>query len=168
MKYDAEAIVRALDVHKATGLIRDWRFQRSAPVRYTADTFRVTVDLVDSEPGYELRSLREASVFVHGLASAHHAQLRQAAATGPVPAPLNTGSDDLYTLTITVRMTREQRAAYAAEYGLDDGPDRPVTPAVHYAVRSDVAAHLQEEVAARVGEVYLIREFTSYQVSGPA
>jgi len=78
MKYDAAAIIRALNMHRDLGLIRDWRFQVNAPVRYTPATFRVTVDLVDGESGYELRSLREASVFVHGLASAHHAQLRAA------------------------------------------------------------------------------------------
>jgi hypothetical protein len=78
-KIDATAaIMRALDAHVAGGLIRGWR---PAPAAFA------TVDLVDGESGYLLRSAREASVFVHGLASAHHARLRQAAPPEPDPEP---------------------------------------------------------------------------------
>jgi hypothetical protein len=79
-RYDPEAIIRALDLHKDGGLIRDWRHWENAPWPRggTERPFYILVDLVDGESGYELRNVREASVFVHGLASAHHAQLRQA------------------------------------------------------------------------------------------
>ena len=80
-RYDPEAIIRALNVHKNLGLIRDWRHNAMAPWKRggTERPFFILVDLVDGESGYELRNVREASVFVHGLASAHHAQLRAAA-----------------------------------------------------------------------------------------
>jgi len=68
--YNVESITRALRLHKCNGLIRGWR-----PV---ADQ-RVIVDLVDSDSGFELRSLREAFIFVAGLASASHAYGRSGA-----------------------------------------------------------------------------------------
>lgn len=60
--YTADSVARALDVHLAAGRIRGWQAQGS---RYTVELHRAA-DL-------ELRSLREAYVFVAGLASAHMA-----------------------------------------------------------------------------------------------
>jgi hypothetical protein len=79
VSYTAESVIRALDIHKAAGLIRDWQYNQAAPWKRggTERPFCLLVDLVDGESGFELRTLREAYVFVCGLASAHHAQLRR-------------------------------------------------------------------------------------------
>lgn len=60
--YTADSIARALDVHLDAGRIRGWNQNGT---RYTVSLNRAD-DL-------ELRSLREAYVFVAGLASAHMA-----------------------------------------------------------------------------------------------
>jgi hypothetical protein len=67
--FTAESVTRALDAHKKAGLIKNWR-------RVVDPRFQVAVDLVDGQAGFRLGSLREAYVFVAGLASAHHAYLR--------------------------------------------------------------------------------------------
>jgi hypothetical protein len=79
-RYDPEAIIRALNVHRDLGLIRDWQHNQVASWKRggTERPFFILVDLVDGESGYELRNVQEASAFVHGLASAHNAQLRAA------------------------------------------------------------------------------------------
>jgi hypothetical protein len=79
VRYDPEALVRALDIHKASGLIQDWRYNERASWRRGGleRPFFVFVDLAGGESFYELRNEREVSIFVHALASAHHAQLRQ-------------------------------------------------------------------------------------------
>ena len=80
-RYDPDSIIRALDTHMTNGLIRNWRFARrreSVKPPAESDSFRVLVDLVDGESGFGCGiSSREASIFVHALASAHHAQLRR-------------------------------------------------------------------------------------------
>jgi len=89
LPYTRESVERALSIHTDRGLIHRWR-----PVgddRYRAE-------LVDGAE-LELRSLREAYVFVNGLATAHHAQLRaearSAPATGaPTLPPGSTGNRD--------------------------------------------------------------------------
>jgi hypothetical protein len=68
-EFNVDSVHRALDAHKAGGLIRDWRQVPGAGTR-------ITVDLVDGHARFRLESLREAYIFVAGLASAHHAQLR--------------------------------------------------------------------------------------------
>lgn len=81
-KVTPESIIRAMDVHKANGLIRDWRHWEAAPWKRggTERPFYLLVDLVDGDlDPFELKNLREATVFVAGLASAHHAMLRSAA-----------------------------------------------------------------------------------------
>ena len=87
VRYDPEALIRALDIHKASGRIRDWRFNEIARWRRggTERPFSVFVDLAGGESNYELRDEREVSIFVHALASAHHAQLQQQQSqrTGP-------------------------------------------------------------------------------------
>jgi len=64
------AVVRAMNVHKANGLIRDWK-----ALPWSRLPFHLEVDVVGGKT-IELKSLREATVFVHALASAHHALLR--------------------------------------------------------------------------------------------
>jgi hypothetical protein len=66
LPYTRDSVQRALAVHTEHGLIRRWR---------PAGGDRYRAELVDGEE-LELRSLREAYVFVNGLATAHHAQLR--------------------------------------------------------------------------------------------
>ena len=79
VRYEPEALIRALNIHKAGGLIRDWRFNEMARWRRGGleRPFSVFVDLTGGESYYPLRSEREVSIFVHALASAHHAQLQQ-------------------------------------------------------------------------------------------
>ena len=74
-RYDPDSIVRALDTHMTNGLIRNWKLASGASLK--PGYFSVLVDLVDGESGYLLNTSREASIFVHALASAHHAQLRR-------------------------------------------------------------------------------------------
>jgi hypothetical protein len=61
LTYSTETIIRALDSHLDAGRIRDWR---------GTGTGRFVVSLNRADD-LELRSLREAHVFVAGLASAH-------------------------------------------------------------------------------------------------
>jgi hypothetical protein len=79
VRYDPVALIRALDIHKASGLIRDWRYNETARWRRGGleRPFFVFVDLAGGESYYELRNEREVSIFVHALASAHHAQQQQ-------------------------------------------------------------------------------------------
>jgi hypothetical protein len=67
LTYTPDSIARALSRHKFTGLIKDWRSDGEG---------RYVVDLVRAGP-FELRSHREAYVFVAGLASAGFAQEAQ-------------------------------------------------------------------------------------------
>ena len=60
---------------------------------------------------------------------------------------------DFFTLTVTVKMTREQREHYATEYAMDGG------------VADDVAGRLPDDIHDALGQVYWLREFTSYSVS---
>lgn len=64
------AIVRALNVHKANGLIWGWR-----ALPWSRLPFHLLVDQVGGK-SIELKSLREATVFIHALASAHNALVR--------------------------------------------------------------------------------------------
>jgi hypothetical protein len=61
--YTRDSVERALDVHTSRGLLRAWN--RVADDRYRAS--------LTSGPDLELRSLREAYVFVNGLATAAQA-----------------------------------------------------------------------------------------------
>jgi hypothetical protein len=72
-----ESVLRAMDLHKANGLIRDWRPWANAPWKRggTEPPFYLLVDLAGGGE-IELRNLREAAVFTHALASAHRAILR--------------------------------------------------------------------------------------------
>jgi hypothetical protein len=74
MTYSTSAITRALDTHRDSGLIRGWRYAGGGS---RPPEFRVRIDLVDGESDFELRNAREAYLFVHALASAHHARLRR-------------------------------------------------------------------------------------------
>ena len=77
--YPPDSIRRALDAHKANGLIRDWRLTGSRE-NYTRVTgWMATVDLVDGYAAFPLRNLREGYVFVAGLASAKLAMNRRTA-----------------------------------------------------------------------------------------
>lgn len=60
---------------------------------------------------------------------------------------------DYYTLTVTVKMTRQQREHYATEYSMDGG------------VADDIASRLPEDIRDALGQVYWLREFASYSVS---
>jgi hypothetical protein len=77
--YNADSITRALDVHLDAGRIRNW--QGLGNGRFVVSLHRAD-DL-------ELRSLREAYVFVAGLASAHMApeQGSPQASTALTPPP---------------------------------------------------------------------------------
>jgi hypothetical protein len=68
-----------MDVHKANGLIRDWRHWANAPWPRggTQRPFYLLVDLVGGTE-VELKNLREAVIFTAALASAHQAMLRNA------------------------------------------------------------------------------------------
>lgn len=60
LSYTPESVERALELHKASGLIREWG--RNGDKRYFAVSARA--DRI------ELRSLREAYVYVNGLGHA--------------------------------------------------------------------------------------------------
>jgi hypothetical protein len=85
-KATPESVIRAMDAHTAGGRIRGWRHRANAPWKRggTERPFYLDVDLVGGD-SIELRTLREATVFVAALASAHHAQL---AAESPVSEAL--------------------------------------------------------------------------------
>jgi hypothetical protein len=73
-----ENIILALDIHKSNGLIRDWQQNANAQWRKggTERPFYLFADLANGDT-IELRNLREARVFVAGLASAYEAMLRK-------------------------------------------------------------------------------------------
>jgi hypothetical protein len=75
-----ESVIRAMNVHKTNGLIKDWRHNAMAPWKCggTQRPFYLLVDTIGG-PEVELRTLREASVFCDALASAHRAMIRQQA-----------------------------------------------------------------------------------------
>jgi hypothetical protein len=85
-KVTPESVIRAMDLHKADGLIKDWRHNANAPWPKggTQRPFYLFVDLVGGGD-IELRNLREATVFVAGLASARNALM--AATEERVAAP---------------------------------------------------------------------------------
>jgi len=60
---------------------------------------------------------------------------------------------DFFTVTVTIKVTREQREAYAREYGMDGG------------VADDMARRIPEDIRDALGQVYWLREFTGYSVS---
>lgn len=65
LSYTVETVERALDLHKSSGLIKDWGYKggdRWYIVNSTGDMF-------------EVRSLREAYVLVNGLGSAANAHV---------------------------------------------------------------------------------------------
>lgn len=72
------------------------------------------------------------------------------------PAEEANPDSDFAAVTITFKVTPGQRAAYAAEYGVNAG------------VFGDLAGHLQAAVSDAVASNYLITSFTSYSVSQPA
>jgi hypothetical protein len=74
--YTDASITRALHAAVAAGQIRGW--EKLA----TRDPWSARVRLADGDQSFPLDSLREAHVFVAGLASSRHAELRRAA--GPV------------------------------------------------------------------------------------
>ncbi len=61
-------------------------------------------------------------------------------------------------VTVTVKMTPEQRAQYATEYGLDGAE----------ATLADAQGRIQADVTEVLSQCYWLREFTSYSVSKPA
>lgn len=66
LTYTVDTVERALDIHKASGLIKEWGYKggdRWFVVNSTGEPF-------------ELRSLREAYVLVNGLGSAANARVR--------------------------------------------------------------------------------------------
>ncbi len=79
-KYTPENVTRALDAHKAAGLIRGWEHNANAPWKRggTERPFYLFVNPVDGQE-VELRNLREAGLFCDALASADHAIKRAAA-----------------------------------------------------------------------------------------
>ncbi len=76
--YTTNSVDRALDAHKANGLIRDWRLTGSREDYTRVTGWMATVDLVDGDSAFPLKSLREGYVFVSGLASAKLAANRAA------------------------------------------------------------------------------------------
>jgi hypothetical protein len=69
------------------------------------------------------------------------------------------GQPDYMTVTVTVKVTPEQRAAYAAEYQPAGG------------VADDMTGRLQAAVQAALytsPESYWVREYTTFSVSEPA
>jgi hypothetical protein len=78
MKPTPDSIVRALYVHKANGLIRDWRYNRAAswPKGGPKRPFSLFIEPMGDGPTIEVRNLREAGLFCNALASAHQAILR--------------------------------------------------------------------------------------------
>lgn len=77
LPYNIETVTRALDIHLNAGLIRSWR--------YVSD-FHFEVETTDGL--LQLRSLREAYVFVNGLASASHAVKKGTARITPLLSAL--------------------------------------------------------------------------------
>ena len=73
--YTYETVVRALDAHQAAGLIKHWYGPPRKPHAEGGwqPSFPIRVDLVRGEQGFQIKTLREAYVFVAGLASAHFA-----------------------------------------------------------------------------------------------
>jgi len=88
----AQGIIRAMNVHQLSGTIRSWRYNENAPWKRggTERPFYLLVEPAGSgNPEIELRTLREASVFCDGLASAHRAALTKRGATEASTGPLD-------------------------------------------------------------------------------
>jgi hypothetical protein len=72
-----EGVIRALNVHKANGLIRGWQRNPLAPwPNGSIRPFSVFVEPAGNGDTVELKNLREASLFCDALASAHHGILK--------------------------------------------------------------------------------------------
>jgi hypothetical protein len=80
----AQGVIRTLNVHQANGAIRSWRYNENAPWKRggTERPFYLLVQPAGTagHTEIELRTLREASLFCDGLASAHRAALAGRAA----------------------------------------------------------------------------------------
>jgi hypothetical protein len=68
-----------------------------------------------------------------------------------------TEQDEFTSVTITFKMTPEQRADYAREYGLDPGE-----------TFADLAGHLPDTVRDALCRTYLVNQFTTFSVAKPA
>jgi hypothetical protein len=80
--YTDANITRALHAAVAAGQIRGWE------KLVTRNPWSARVRLVDGDQSFPLDSLREAYVFVAGLASSRHAELRRHGADALYPAVL--------------------------------------------------------------------------------
>ena len=60
---------------------------------------------------------------------------------------------DFFTVTVTIKVTPEQRDAYAREYSMDGG------------VADDMARRIPEDIRDALTQVYWLREFAAYSVS---
>lgn len=80
MKATPENVIRAMNAHKATGLIKNWRHNQAAPWSRggTQRPFYLLVTPAGGGDVIELRNLREADVFTAALASASHAAVQSA------------------------------------------------------------------------------------------
>ena len=76
--------------------------------------------------------------------------------TTPAKPATTPDAPDFYDVTVTVKMTAEQRNHYAIEYGMD-----------LHEVAADVRGRLQNEVHGALQSSYWLREFTSYSASEP-
>jgi hypothetical protein len=78
MKATPESVVRALNVHKANGLIAGWQHNPMAKWPHgTQRPFYVFVEPIGDGPTIELRTLREAAAACNILASAHRGMLKK-------------------------------------------------------------------------------------------
>lgn len=73
-------------------------------------------------------------------------------------------ADDLVSITVTIKMTSDQRDRYADEYG-DFTDDAGRTQ--HARVRADIRERLTSDGPYLLGGCYWLREFASYSVTQP-
>jgi hypothetical protein len=88
-------------------------------------------------------------------------------------ASLHDGAPEFVSVQLTFKLTPQNRADYAREYGLGgfdaEGPaGGPVWHDDPAKAGADFREHLPEQIREALGQVYMIREFSQYQVGDPS